>query len=117
MFWGNALSRVCRCDPFRVNRPVKTALMELLNRLRRIPRAWWLVFLLITVAAVWLIYAWSARDPAGTDLESQAEQVIENKGSDTLVNLALAWAEAYMGEHPSVRISVTGGGRARGSRQ
>jgi phosphate transport system substrate-binding protein len=40
--------------------------------------------------------------------------VIENKGSDTLVNLALAWAEAYIGMHPEVRISVTGGGSGTG---
>ena len=41
-------------------------------------------------------------------------QTIENKGSDTLVNLALAWAEAYMEQHPDVRISVTGGGSGTG---
>jgi phosphate transport system substrate-binding protein len=39
---------------------------------------------------------------------------ILNKGSDTLVNLALAWAEAYAAEHPDVRISVTGGGTGTG---
>jgi phosphate transport system substrate-binding protein len=39
---------------------------------------------------------------------------IENKGSDTIVNLALAWAEFYQGEHPDVRISVTGGGSGTG---
>lgn len=39
---------------------------------------------------------------------------IENKGSDTIVNLALAWAEGYQGEHPDVRISVTGGGSGTG---
>ena len=39
---------------------------------------------------------------------------IENKGSDTLVNLALAWAEAYMQAHPDIRISVTGGGSGTG---
>jgi phosphate transport system substrate-binding protein len=39
---------------------------------------------------------------------------IENKGSDTLVNLALAWAEVYTGDHPDVRISVTGGGSGTG---
>jgi phosphate transport system substrate-binding protein len=39
---------------------------------------------------------------------------ILNKGSDTLVNLALAWAEAYTAEHPEVRISVTGGGTGTG---
>jgi phosphate transport system substrate-binding protein len=39
---------------------------------------------------------------------------IENKGSDTIVNLALAWAETYQEEHPNVRISVTGGGSGTG---
>lgn len=39
---------------------------------------------------------------------------IENKGSDTMVNLALAWAEAYMKLHPEIRISVTGGGSGTG---
>ncbi len=39
---------------------------------------------------------------------------IENKGSDTIVNLALAWAERYQELHPEVRISVTGGGSGTG---
>lgn len=41
-------------------------------------------------------------------------QYIENKGSDTIVNLALAWAETYQIEHSDVRISVTGGGSGTG---
>ena len=41
-------------------------------------------------------------------------QYIENKGSDTIVNLALAWAETYQTEHTDVRISVTGGGSGTG---
>jgi len=45
---------------------------------------------------------------------TQAASVIENKGSDTLVNLALAWAETYMGFNTNVRISVTGGGSGTG---
>jgi len=39
---------------------------------------------------------------------------IQNKGSDTIVNLALAWAELYQDLHPDVRISVTGGGSGTG---
>jgi phosphate transport system substrate-binding protein len=39
---------------------------------------------------------------------------IQNVGSDTIVNLALAWAEAYQKEHPEVRIAVTGGGSGTG---
>jgi phosphate transport system substrate-binding protein len=41
-------------------------------------------------------------------------QTIDNVGSDTLVNLALSWAEAYMRHHPGIRISVTGGGSGTG---
>ena len=39
---------------------------------------------------------------------------IENKGSDTIVNLALAWAETYQSDQPDIRISVTGGGSGTG---
>ncbi len=39
---------------------------------------------------------------------------IQNKGSDTIVNLALAWAERYQTVRPDVRISVTGGGSGTG---
>jgi phosphate transport system substrate-binding protein len=46
--------------------------------------------------------------------ESHGAQTIENKGSDTIVNLALAWAEAYAEIRPEVRISVTGGGSGTG---
>ena len=41
-------------------------------------------------------------------------QAIQNKGSDTMVNLALAWAEAYTAQHPEVSIAVTGGGSGTG---
>ncbi len=39
---------------------------------------------------------------------------LQNKGSDTIVNLALAWAEAYQEVNPQVRIAVTGGGSGTG---
>lgn len=52
---------------------------------------------------------------SGTSTQSQeTSSYIENKGSDTLVNLALAWAETYQNQHPDVRISVTGGGSGTG---
>ncbi|MBN1994644.1 MAG: PstS family phosphate ABC transporter substrate-binding protein [Anaerolineae bacterium] len=47
-------------------------------------------------------------DSAGT------ERAIQNKGSDTLVNLALAWAERYREIEPPVSIAVTGGGSGTG---
>jgi phosphate transport system substrate-binding protein len=46
--------------------------------------------------------------------QSSIVETIENKGSDTIVNLALAWAEAYQEIHPEVRLSVTGGGSGTG---
>jgi phosphate transport system substrate-binding protein len=45
---------------------------------------------------------------------SRQSSVIQCVGSDTLVNLALAWAEAWMAAHPEARISVTGGGSGTG---
>jgi phosphate transport system substrate-binding protein len=53
----------------------------------------------------------SSSEGAASDSSST---YIENKGSDTIVNLALAWAEKYQAEHPEVRISVTGGGSGTG---
>jgi len=44
----------------------------------------------------------------------QPSRTIENKGSDTIVNLALAWAEAYQLVQPAVQVSVTGGGTGTG---
>ena len=45
---------------------------------------------------------------------NSSTKYIENKGSDTIVNLALAWAEQYQNENADVRISVTGGGSGTG---
>jgi phosphate transport system substrate-binding protein len=56
----------------------------------------------------------SACGRSSTNGGPQTGSGIEQKGSDTIVNLALAWAEAYMQEHPDVRISVTGGGSGTG---
>lgn len=50
--------------------------------------------------------------PGSTNI-SQVYSIV-NKGSDTLVNLALAWAEKYQQLYPNVEISVTGGGTGTG---
>jgi len=47
-------------------------------------------------------------------LSAQARTVIQNKGSDTLVNVAQAWAEAYQTVEPEVAIAVSGGGSGTG---
>jgi phosphate transport system substrate-binding protein len=66
---------------------------------------------LVLLVSLWGVSCRSS----GSDQSSQAPATyIENKGSDTIVNLALAWAEAYQAENPDVRISVTGGGSGTG---
>lgn len=40
--------------------------------------------------------------------------IIQNKGSDTLVNLAQAWAEEYKKVKPGIAIAVSGGGSGTG---
>jgi len=56
----------------------------------------------------------SCSSSSSSQTSQNATAYIENKGSDTIVNLALAWAEFYQGEHEDVRISVTGGGSGTG---
>ncbi len=68
-----------------------------------------LLLLVIVLAA-----CTSEVDLPNTEELTEATASIENKGSDTIVNLALAWAEAYQSLHPEVRISVTGGGSGTG---
>jgi phosphate transport system substrate-binding protein len=54
------------------------------------------------------------KSPSADSQVAPAPISIENKGSDTMVNLALAWAEIYQEMHPEVRLSVTGGGSGTG---
>ena len=71
------------------------------------------LLLLTTLIAVLFMSSCGPASSAGTASDSQTAY-IENKGSDTIVNLALAWAEKYQDEHSNIRISVTGGGSGTG---
>ncbi|HEX2995003.1 MAG TPA: phosphate ABC transporter substrate-binding protein [Anaerolineales bacterium] len=68
--------------------------------------------IILFVLSLFLLTACSSNTTDTTNPTSAS--YIENKGSDTIVNLALAWAEKYQAEHPEVRISVTGGGSGTG---
>lgn len=46
--------------------------------------------------------------------DSGSPSVLQIKGSDTMVNLTQAWAEAYMKRNPGSSIAVTGGGSGTG---
>jgi phosphate transport system substrate-binding protein len=61
-----------------------------------------------------LALACSGPRDAAPGASADAQRVITNIGSDTMVNLALAWAEAYAAVRPEVRLSVTGGGTGTG---
>lgn len=73
-------------------------------------------FILLAITILVLVFSASCGpDSSSTEAASDsAATYIENKGSDTIVNLALAWAEKYQAEHPEIRISVTGGGSGTG---
>ena len=63
------------------------------------------------------LLACGRRDSAGGDAGGSGREsrtVIQNKGSDTLVNVAQAWAEAYKTVAPNVAVAVTGGGTGTG---
>jgi phosphate transport system substrate-binding protein len=62
----------------------------------------------------WILLLTSCTSAANGNAHTDATAYIENKGSDTIVNLALAWAEKYQSDHSDVRISVTGGGSGTG---
>ena len=71
-------------------------------------------FRILSILAVLLISSSGCSPQTSPGSSSEPAELIENKGSDTIVNLALAWAEEYQEIHPEVRLSVTGGGSGTG---
>lgn len=51
---------------------------------------------------------------SGKGSGAHAKTVIQNKGSDTMVNIAQAWAEEYKKVAPEVEVEVSGGGSGVG---
>jgi phosphate transport system substrate-binding protein len=45
---------------------------------------------------------------------AQKAKTLQIKGSDTMVNLGQAWAEAFNKLHPEINVAVTGGGSGTG---
>lgn len=72
---------------------------------------------LITIFLLGLLTISCSAQSPGSNAPINADEAnahIEVKGSDTMVNLALAWAEAYQKEAPNISISITGGGSGTG---
>lgn len=62
---------------------------------------------------LWLIAA-AALVAAGACRPRAEGVAIQNKGSDTMVNVAQAWAESYQKVMPGVNVEVSGGGSGTG---
>ena len=56
----------------------------------------------------------TACQPGASSESDESSVSLQNVGSDTIVNLALAWSETYTVLNPEVSISVTGGGSGTG---
>ena len=72
------------------------------------------LFLLLLTLTISMAGCGSTNDAEASTSDGAISTSLENKGSDTMVNLALYWAERYQNGHPDVRISVTGGGSGTG---
>ena len=71
--------------------------------------------LIILILGILFVGACRPTRPNSEINNSQLPQShLEIKGSDTMVNLALAWTEAFRVEHPEISISITGGGSGTG---
>jgi phosphate transport system substrate-binding protein len=62
----------------------------------------------------WLLGACSQAIAQESSASRNSLRALQNKGSDTMVNLALAWAESYRLVNPDLSIAVTGGGSGTG---
>lgn len=74
-------------------------------------RSWWLLVLLLGTSLVACSRDTQQSRNKGTGSRRSA---IQNKGSDTLVNVAQTWAEAYAKVRPDTPVAVSGGGTGTG---
>ena len=60
------------------------------------------------------IFTWALLAAMPLSVVFAKQGSLQIKGSDTMVNLVQAWAEAYMEKYPDLFIAVTGGGSGTG---
>src|SRR5215470_1578333 len=67
-----------------------------------------------SIALSGLIAGGCDRESESSRTNGRARLVIQNIGSDTMVNLAQAWAEEYATVESAVSVEVSGGGTGTG---
>ena len=72
------------------------------------------LFGLAVLFSVCLMQTGCGKSESGGSGEAGSKATIQNKGSDTMVNLAQAWAEEYRKVVPDVNVEVSGGGSGVG---
>jgi len=77
------------------------------------PWSRWLCASLVATTVVALSCC-KPKDPGAGPGGGTTRAVIQNKGSDTMVNVAQVWAEDYKKTHPNVDVEVSGGGSGVG---
>ena len=83
--------------------------------MRRNRRLGYLILKISVVFACGAVISGCSPKDGETTIGEKAEQVIiKNKGSDTMVNLAQAWAEMYTGVSTKASVEVSGGGSGTG---
>ncbi|MDO8541818.1 MAG: phosphate ABC transporter substrate-binding protein [Opitutaceae bacterium] len=75
---------------------------------------WKLLIGLGLIAPAMLVTSCKPRGDAGPKGASGGGMTIQNKGSDTMVNVAQVWAEEYKRVNPQVDVEVSGGGSGVG---
>jgi ABC-type phosphate transport system substrate-binding protein len=117
-----AEARLRQCGPNALPERPPTPLWRRFTQQFQSPLIYILLFALVADAAIWV-----SEGATGLPVESIASAVIlllnaglgvylviQNIGSDTMVNLAQAWAEEYSRVEPAVSVEVSGGGAGTG---
>ena len=72
------------------------------------------ISIVLVLICGFVISSCSPKDSEGVVSKEAAQVTIKNKGSDTMVNLAQAWAEMYTGITTTASVEVSGGGSGTG---